>query len=82
MYDKGRFTGGHKCVTNNVTNYKIDNFDLRITSNSATTMDSELREKSKALAEAIKTKTNSFRFKDITYADIEVLLKYFDIKEK
>ena len=45
-------------------------------------MDSELREKSKALAEAIKTKTNSFRFKDITYADIEVLLKYFDIKEK
>ena len=82
VYDKGRFTGGHKCVTNNVTNYKIDNFDLLITSNSATTIDSALREKSKKLAEAIKTKTNSFRFKDITYADIEVLLKYFDIKEK
>ena len=82
VYDKGRFTGGHKCVTNNVTNYKIDNFDLLITSNSATTIDSESREKSKALAEAIKTKTNSFRFKDITYADIEVLLRYFDIKEK
>ena len=82
VYDKGRFTGGHKCVTNNVTNYKIDNFDLHITSNSATTIDGALREKSKKLAEAIKTKTNSFRFKDITYADIEVLLKYFDIKEK
>ena len=82
VYDKGRFTGGHKCITNNVTNYRIDNFDLFITSNSATTIDSELREKSKKLAEAIKTKTNSFRFKDITYADIEVLLKYFDIKEK
>lgn len=80
--EKGRFTGGHKYVTNNVTNYKIDNFDLRITSNSATTIDSALREKSKKLAEAIKTKTNPFRFKDITYADIEVLLKYFDIKEK
>lgn len=82
IFEKGKFTDGHKCVTNNVTNYKIDNFDLRITSNSATTIDSELREKSKKLAEAIKTKTNSFRFKDITYADIEVLLKYFDIKEK
>lgn len=82
IFEKGKFTGGHKCITNNVTNYRIDNFDLRITSNSATTIDSELREKSKALAEAIKTKTNSFRFKDITYADIEVLLKYFDIKEK
>ena len=84
VYDKGilRFTGGHKCVTNNITNYKIDNFDLLITSNSATTIDGALREKSKKLAEAIKTKTNSFRFKDITYADIEVLLKYFDIKEK
>ena len=82
IFEKGRFTGGHKCVTNNVTNYKIDNFDLLITSNSATTKDSEMREKSKKLAEAIKTKTNSFRFKDITYADIEVLLKYFDIKEK
>ena len=82
VYDKGRFTGGHKCITNNVTNYRIDNFDLLIASNSATTKDSALREKSKKLAEAIKTKTNSFRFKDITYADIEVLLKYFDIKEK
>ena len=82
VFEKGKFTGGHKCVTNNVTNYKIDNFDLLITSNSATTKDSEMREKSKKLAEAIKTKTNSFRFKDITYADIEVLLKYFDIKEK
>lgn len=82
IFEKGKFTDGHKCVTNNVTNYKIDNFDLRITSNSATTKDSEMREESKKLAEAIKTKTNSFRFKDITYADIEVLLKYFDIKEK
>ena len=82
VYEKGIFTGGHKCVTNNVTNYKIDNFDLRITSNKPVTVDSPSREKSKALAEAIKTKTNSFRFKDITYADIEVLLKYFDIKEK
>ena len=81
VYDKGRFTGGHKCVTNTVTNYKIDNFDLLITSNSATTIDSELREKSKSLAEAIKTKTG-FRFKDITYADVEAMLKYFDIKEK
>ena len=82
VYEKGKFTGGHKCVTNSVTSYKIANFDLHITSNSVTTKDSELREKSKKLAEAIKTKTNSFRFKDITYADIEVLLKYFDIKEK
>ena len=82
VYEKGRFTGGHKCVTNNVTNYKIDNFDLLITSNNVTTKDSEMREESKRLVEAIKTKTNSFRFKDITYADIEVLLKYFDIKEK
>ena len=82
VYDKGRFTGGHKCVTNNVTNYKIDNFDLRITSNRATTIDSELREKSKALAEAIKTKTNLYKLKDITYTDVETILKYFDIKEK
>ena len=81
VYDKGRFTGGHKCVTDTVTNYKIDNFDLLITSNSVTTKDSEMREKSKKLAEAIKTKTG-FRFKDITYFDIEVMLKYFDIKEK
>lgn len=82
VFEKGKFTGGHKCVTNNITNYKIDNFDLLITSNNVTTKDSALREKSKKLAEAIKTKTNSYRFKDITYADIEVLLKYFDIKEK
>ena len=82
VYDKGRFTGGHKCVTNNVTNYKIDNFDLLITSNSVTTIDSELREKSKALAEAIKTKTNLYKLKDITYTDVEAMLKYFDIKEK
>ena len=84
VYDKGRFSGvhGHKCVTNNVTNYKIDNFDLLITSNSATTIDSELREKSKALAEAIKTKTNLYKLKDITYTDVEAMLKYFDIKEK
>ena len=81
IFEKGKFTGGHKCVTNNVTNYKIDNFDLLITSNNVTTKDSEMREKSKKLAEAIKTKTG-FRFKDITYFDIEVMLKYFDIKEK
>lgn len=82
VYEKGRFTGGHKCVTNNVTNYKIDNFDLLITSNKPVTVDSPLREKSKALAEAIKTKTNLYRLKDITYADVETMLKYFDIKEK
>lgn len=82
VFEKGKFTDGHKCVTNKLSNYKIENFYLCITSNNVTTIDSELREKSKALAEAIKTKTNSFRFKDITYADIEVLLKYFDIKEK
>ena len=84
VYDKGRlrFTDGHKCVTDKVTNYKIDNFDLLITSNSATTIDSELREKSKALAEAIKTKTNLYKLKDITYTDVETILKYFDIKEK
>ena len=82
VYDKGRFTGGHKCITNNVTNYRIDNFNLFITSNSATTIDSELREKSKALAEAIKTKTNLYKLKDITYTDVETILKYFDIKEK
>ena len=81
VYDKGRFTSGHKCITNKVTDFKIDNFDLLITSNSVTTMDSELREKSKKLAEAIKTKTG-FRFKDITYFDVEIMLKYFDIKEK
>lgn len=82
IFEKGKFTSGHKCVTNNVTNYKIDNFDLLITSNSATTIDGALREKSKKLAEAIKTKTNLFRLKDITYADVETMLKYFDIKEK
>ena len=82
VYDKGRFTGGHKCITNNVTNYRIDNFNLSIASNSATTIDSELREKSKALAEAIKTKTNLYKLKDITYTDVEAMLKYFDIKEK
>ena len=82
VYEKGKFTGGHKCVTNNITNYKIDNFDLLITSNSATTLDSALREKSKKLAEAIKTKTNLFKLKDITYSDVEAMLKYFDIKEK
>lgn len=82
IFEKGKFTGGHKCVTNNITNYNIDNFDLLIASNSATTIDSELRAKSKKLAEAINTKTNLFRLKGITYVDIEVLLKYFDIKEK
>ena len=81
IFEKGKFTGGHKCVTNMVTNYIIDNFDLLITSNNVTTKDSEMREESKKLAEAIKTKTG-FRFKDITYFDIEVMLKYFDIKEK
>ena len=82
IFEKGKFTDGHKCVTDNVTNYKINNFDLRITSNGATTIDSELREKSKALAEAIKTKTNLYKLKDITYTDVEAMLKYFDIKEK
>lgn len=82
VYEKGKFTNGHKCVTNKVSNYKIDNFDLLITSNSPTIVDSPLREKSKALAEAIKTKTNSFRLKDITYTDVEAMLKHFDIIEK
>lgn len=82
VFEKGKFTDGHKCVTNKLSNYKIENFYLCITSNTPVIVDSELREKSKKLAEAIKTKTNSFRFKDITYADIEVLLKYFDIKKK
>ena len=83
VFEKGRlsrFPNGHKCVTNKVTKHKIENFNLFITSNNVTTIDGELREKSKRLAEAIKTKT--FRFKDITYADVEELLKYFDIKEK
>ena len=82
IFEKGRFTSGHKCITNKVTDFKIDNFDLLITSNSVTTMDSELREKSKKLAEAIKTKTNLYKLKDITYTDVEAMLKYFDIKEK
>ena len=82
IFEKGKFTGGHKCVTDTVANYKIDNFDLLITSNNVTTIDSELREKSKKLAEAIKTKTNLFKLKDITYTDVETILKYFDIKEK
>ena len=82
IFEKGKFTGGHKCVTDTVANYKIDNFDLLITSNNVTTKDSEMREESKRLAEAIKTKTNLFRLKDITYTDVETILKYFDIKEK
>ena len=82
VYEKGKFTGGHKCVTSNVTNYKIDNLDLYITSNNAITVDSELRKKSKKLAEAIKTKANTFRLKDITYTDVEALIKHFDIIEK
>lgn len=82
VFEKGRFTGGHKCVTNKVTNYRIDNFDLLIASNNVTTIDSELREKSKALAETIRTKVNTLRLKDITYSDVEAMLKYFDIKEK
>lgn len=82
IFEKSRFHNGHKCVTNKVSNYKIENFDLFITSNNVTTVDGELREKSKKLAEAIKTKTNLFRLKDITYTDVETILKYFDIKEK
>lgn len=82
VYDKSKFTGGHKCVTNIVANYKIDNFDLFIASNKPVTVDSPSREKSKALAEAIRTKVNTFRLKDITYTDVEAMLKYFDIKEK
>ena len=54
---------------------------MLIPSNNVTTKDGEMREKSKKLAEAIKTKTG-FRFKDITYADVETMLKYFDMKEK
>lgn len=85
VFEKGilsRFPNGHKCKTNKVANYRIENFDLFITSNNVVTIDSELREKSKKLAEAIKEKTNSFRFKDITYADVEAMLKHFDIIEK
>ena len=82
VFDKSKFTGGHKCVTKIVANYKIDNFDLFITSNKPVTVDSPSREKSKALAEAIRTKVNTFRLKDITYSDVEAMLKYFDIKEK
>lgn len=85
VFEKGilsRFPNGHKCKTNKVSNYRIENFDLFITSNNVITIDGELREKSKRLAEAIKEKTNSFRFKDITYADVEAMLKHFDIIEK
>lgn len=82
IINKSRFTDGHKCLTNKVTNYKIENFNLFITSNNVTTVDSELREKSKKLAEAIKTKANTFRLKDITYTDVEAILKHFDIIEK
>lgn len=82
VYDKGRFTGGHKCVTNKLTNHKIENFNLFITSNNAVTVDGELREKSKKLAEAIRTKADTFRLKDITYTDVEAMLKHFDIIEK
>ena len=78
----GRFPNGHKCVTNKVTKHKIENFNLFVTSNNVVTVDGELREKSKKLAEAIKTKTNTFRLKDITYADVEAILKHFDIIEK
>ena len=82
VFEKSKFTNGHKCVTNKVTKHKIENFNLFITSNNVITIDGELREKSKRLAEAIKEKTNSFRFKDITYADVEAMLKHFDIIEK
>lgn len=82
VFEKSRFSNGHKCVTNKVSNYKIENFNLFVTSNNVVTVDGELREKSKKLAEAIKTKTNSFRFKDITYTDVEAMLKHFDIIEK
>lgn len=82
VFEKSRFPNGHKCVTNKVSNYKIENFNLFVTSNNVVTIDGELREKSKRLAEAIKEKTNSFRFKDITYADVEAMLKHFDIIEK
>lgn len=82
VFEKSRFSNGHKCVTNKVSNYKIENFDLFITSNNVVTVDGELREKSKKLAEAIKTKANTFRLKDITYTDVEAILKHFDIIEK
>lgn len=80
--EKSRFSNGHKCVINKVSNYKIENFNLFVTSNNVTTIDGELRKKSKKLAEAIRTKANTFRLKDITYADIEAMLKHFDIIEK
>lgn len=82
IFEKGRFPNGHKCVTNKVSNYKIENFNLFVTSNNVVTIDGELREKSKKLAEAIKTKANTFRLKDITYTDVEAMLKHFDIIEK
>lgn len=79
---KSRFTDGHKCVTNKVTKHKIENFNLFITSNNLVTVDGELRVKSKRLAEAIRTKADTFRLKDITYTDVEAMLKHFDIIEK
>ena len=82
VYEKGKFTNGHKCVTNKVSNYNIENFDLFIASNIVNTVDSELREKSKRLAEAIRTKADTFRLKDITYTDVEAMLQHFDIIEK
>lgn len=82
VFEKSRFSNGHKCVTNKVSNYKIENFNLFVTSNNVVTVDGELREKSKKLAEAIKTKANTFRLKDITYTDVEAMLKHFDIIEK
>ena len=82
VFEKSKYTDGHKCVTNKVSNYRINNFDLCITSNVVTTVDGELRKKAKALTEAIKTKADTFRLKDITYADVEAILKHFDIIEK
>lgn len=82
VFEKSKFTDGHKCAINKVSNYKIENFNLFITSNNVTTVDGELREKSKKLAEAIRTKADTFRLKDITYSDVEAMLKHFDIIEK
>ena len=81
IIENSRFTNEHKCVINKVSNYKIENFNLFVTSNNVTTIDGELREKSKKLAEAIKTKAG-YRFKDFSYYDVEALLKHFDIIEK
>lgn len=82
IIEKSRFTNEHKLKINKVSNYKIENFDLFITSNNVTTVDGELREKSKKLAKAIKTKANTFRLNNITYTDVEAMLKHFDIIEK